>query len=833
LNQLDVKNLEQLPFTLIEVNEDGYITTCIKQLNQLTGYTNNELEGKPIALLFPQLPLHYAEEYARGSLNLTLYCKNQRSFDCTITIDKVDGRFIFYITAQAKIEYQYEPSDIHDLLPASQSTVDAFWKWDLEQQTVDCSSMVMSILGYSGETFNGPASFWRKHISAKGRNQIERQVKKHIDGDIDCINTTQLVETQTGENKWITLIGKIFEFKNSKPYKIIGSVKDVTEHHSISEELKKQNGYLQLAEQVGHSGHWRLDIINNSLYWSQGVYDIHKIDSEKYTPDVDTAIKYYVPEEREKVRNYLDKAIKNKEGFHFKSVILQPSGQQLKVESVGEVELNENGDVIGVFGVFKDITKSEDIVEKLKLLAMVNHTIKVPIFFIDDKDNVVYQDLSPKLESRTTILFNYINFSITEYLKLKSEAKEHGQIKRKNISFDKFNTVYDLSVTFEKDEKIFIWIVNNVTDKFRAEQQQLISNRLALLGNTFGNVSHDINNVLGVALGATEMLELKYAQGETDIASYIERVKNAIDKGKSVTERLLAFTRKPTVKVVKFDPIKEIENNKYLFKQLLLQTIEFSIKVDDVHCEINFPQGEFINILLNLVLNSQDAIREQGLNGKIEVTANVNNDEKLEIHVHDSGIGIQRDNLSKIFDPLYSCKSVNKGNGIGLANVYNTIYKHNGEIQVDGVGKLGGAHFTLLFKCKILKNNKNKKEVSNVPKLNLKGKKILILDDEISIAEFVALYLEGEGGETVSVNNKEQLLNIIKQHDEFNIFITDMILPDISGRQAVDLILAKYPAIQVCSMSGYIAEETEDWPYPVLRKPFNSKDLISFLRQFS
>ena len=216
-----------------------------------------------------------------------------------------------------------------------------------------------------------------------------------------------------------------------------------------------------------------------------------------------------------------------------------------------------------------------------------------------------------------------------------------GQIKQNNISFDKYNSVFDLSVTYEAEEGIYIWIVENITEKFRKEQQQIISNRLALLGNTFGNVSHDINNVLGVALGAIEMLEIKFSKGE-DVSDYIERVKNAIDKGKDVTERLLAFTRKPTIKVVSFDPIQEIYDNQYLFRQLLLSTIKVNFHFEPVHCLINFPQGEFINILLNLVLNAQDAIQEKGLSGQIVISANIINANRLEIHVKDSGIGIEK-----------------------------------------------------------------------------------------------------------------------------------------------------------------------------------------------
>ena len=569
-------------------------------------------------------------------------------------------------------------------------------------------------------------------------------------------------------------------------------------------------------------------MFTQELFWSTGVYRIHGLDPSNYKPTINSATKLYIEEQQSLINQKMANAVKQKQGFYTKSVIKHASGQLVKVEVLAEVEIDSDGEVVGVFGVCRDITKSEETIEKLKLLALVNNTIKVPIFFIDEQDNIVYQDLSPQNNDENSVLFNYINFSITDYIEYKRMAKAQGHVKRTSISFDKYNSVFDLSISYERDEGIYIWIVEDITEKFRKDQQQIISNRLALLGNTFGNVSHDINNVLGVALGATEMLELKFNQGEREIYGYIERVKNAIDKGKSVTERLLAFTRKPTVKVIEFDPIKEIEENQYLFKQLLLPTIDFSLDIKDVICAIKFPQGEFINILLNLVLNSQDAIQEQGLIGQIKISANLASENRLEIHVQDSGIGIDDENVSKIFDPFYSSKSVNKGNGIGLANVYSTIYKHNGQIQVEGKGELGGAHFTLIFKCD------GKPHLSIIPaetksKLHMPGKRVLILDDEESIAEFISLYLENEGVIANHITSKSSLLSTLAGDEVFDIFITDMILPDMSGREAVDLVKAKFPNITIYSISGYIAEEDKQWPYPVLRKPFNSKELGSFL----
>jgi signal transduction histidine kinase len=602
---------------------------------------------------------------------------------------------------------------------------------------------------------------------------------------------------------------------------------DMLSEHALVEQLKQQNDYLTLAEKAGNLGHWRINIAENTVLWSPEIYRIHGLDKKLFNPTFENTLKLYLASEQGKVSQLFKNSVNKKESFYFKSVIVNSNGEEVKVESIGDVELDNFGQVKSIFGVFRDITKSENAIEKLKLLAMVNHTIKVPIFFIDDGDNVVYKDIAPQHGDERASLFSYLNFSLTEYSHLKNLAKSEGQIQRVNISFDKYTTAFDLSITYEREAGIYIWIVENVTEKFRLEQQQIISTRLTLLGNTFGNVSHDINNVLGVALGSIEMLELKFTQGDTDISGYINQVKNAIDKGKNVTERLLAFTCKPTVKVLDFDPIQEIKENQYLFKQLLLKNIEISYDIENVDCIVSFPQGEFINMLLNLVLNAQDAIQGTGLNGKIHISAKMINDNRLEIDVTDSGVGITEENLTKIFDPFYSNKSVNKGNGIGLATVYNTLYKHNGHIRVNGTSDLGGAHFTIIFKCnpgqKIKTNSADKNN-----DVNLKGKNILVLDDEKSIAEFVGMYLESLDANVVCVHNKFDLIRYVDSATDIDIFFTDMIMPDLSGIEAVNIVTSKFSQVNIYSMSGYIATENKNWQYPLLRKPFNSKELADF-----
>lgn len=832
--------LDDLPSPALIVDAFGVIAQINSAIELLTGYSNEEILHQPVEFLVPDdlkdQHFQYRSNYPNKANELStcryvvLQTKSGAFRQVNVRISALEKCFLIMINEHDNVINNYNDQKLNETHQVINNIDEPYWEWDLIEDVIIYSAKFMSLLGYKKEAFTGGRDFWYKHLNADTLKLIYQKIESHLHNKGDSLDVTAELTTKQGEHRWVHLVGRVMEYKGKQASRMIGNIKDITESKELISQLKKQNDYLMLAEKISNSGHWRYDFKDDSFFWSPEIYRIYGLNKDKFKPTLDKILSFQPEKEQILLRRLITHAKENKQGFYNKGTLIKRSGKKTKIETAAEVEVNNKGEVIALFGICRDITKAENTLEKIKLLAMVNFTISVPIFFVDEQDNIVYQDISPHQDLNNSGLFNYVNFSITQYLDFKKQAKKQGQVKKSSISFDKFNTVFNLSITHEAGDGIYIWIVENVTEQFRKDQQQVISNRLALLGNTFGNVSHDINNVLGVALGAIEMLELKFAKGDQNIEIYIDRVKNAIDKGKSVTERLLAFTRKPVVKVVIFDPVADIEKNKYLFEQLLLSTINISYNYHATKCSINFPQGEFINILLNIVLNAQDAIQENGLSGHIEISTNINDDNRLEIHIKDSGVGIEEENLTKIFDPFYSSKSINKGNGIGLANVFNTMYKHNGEIKVEGHSDLGGAHFILIFKCDVLQSALPAK-VNDNSALGLDGKNILVLDDEISIGEFVALYLENHGANATCLHDKIGLIDLLAQDKDFDVFITDMIMPDLSGCEAVNMVKAKYPDITIYSMSGYIAIEDRKWEYPVLRKPFNSKELSEFLEK--
>lgn len=581
-------------------------------------------------------------------------------------------------------------------------------------------------------------------------------------------------------------------------------------------------------ERCHRVGQYIHDIANSAFYFSPGAKAIYGLKIPDSEIGFESFFALHPKEERDRLKHLAIDAAKGKGHYATKTYFINESGKRIVLEVKASVSADSQGNILCVNALLKDMTQEQLLLEKLKLLVMYKNAIDVPVYFIDEHDQKVFPELS-LFDDQPDGLFSYVNFSIAEYLELKEKALEHGQYKVKDISFDKFNTVYNISVTFEPQERVFIWVVENITQQFIQEQHQALSNRLTLLGNSFSNVSHDINNVLSIALGSIELLELKIESGDTqELMPYIERVKNAIDKGRNVTDRLLAFTRKPTIKIVEFDPNKEIADNRYLLEQLLANTIKLDVKLSNAPCVIRFPQGEFINILLNIVINAQDAIIDKGQSGTIEIVTSVNSRQRFEVQISDSGVGIQKENLTKVFDPFYSSKSKKKGNGIGLSNVYNTMYKHNGTIDVKGECELGGAQFTLSFKSASQNHALVAEGKQNFNHL-IKGKHILVIDDEPSIVDFVDICLTEQGASVAKAINQNSLIHELKQMERLDVLLTDMYMPEFSCHEALAAVREKFPDIVILSMSGYVENEDKNWQHPVLRKPFNFNELKGFV----
>jgi PAS domain-containing protein len=462
---LELLSLDCIPFAVVKLTEKGIINNINLLAENLTGYNSAELAGQHITFIVKDCDIidkigkHEQNKkdtarLASGSI-VKLLDKSHDLSSCGLRVSDVEGGFIVCFTdirTGSSLAAKDVSADAEQILNGME---EAFWQWDVLADTLFFSAQAMALLGYQKESSCCDMSFWQKHIAQKDLKDIYQQVEQHIAGNLPCVSLTFPVIQLAGTKKWVSCIGKVLEYKKGKAHKLFASLKDVTESHALIASLKESNDYLSLAEQLNNSGHWRIDLRTNALFWSRGMYLIHQVDFASYKPRIGRSLAFYGQQEGKRIRQQIQKAIIEKKGFHCQSTITTMLGNKTKVESLGEVELDEAGEVVSVFGIFRDITRTEDIFEKLKLLAMVNHTIKVPIFFIDELDNIVYQDLSPQVDNQSSVLFNYINFSLNDYLVFKEEVKKQGQLK-KQVSVSIITTAFMIFQLPMNQARVFI-----------------------------------------------------------------------------------------------------------------------------------------------------------------------------------------------------------------------------------------------------------------------------------------------------------------------------------------------------------------------------------------
>lgn len=286
--------------------------------------------------------------------------------------------------------------------------------------------------------------------------------------------TEEIVHFPNGEVK--TLFTKKVRFKNSTGDAFILAVaRDITELKQITNNLRKQKEMLELGEETATLGHWHVNTVTSQVFWSDQVYKIHDTSPDKYTPDLDSAINYYHPDDRADIEAIIQEALENKAPFEFEKRIITDKGHTIYVHSIGHPELDQKEEVIGVFGVIQDITdrkKSEEALlrsnrELDDFAYIASHDLKEPLrglhnharFLLEDYEDKLDEDgkhklgrliyLSQRMEKLTSDLLYYSRLGRTE---TEPEEIDHEEIVLdiKELLADKENTSINIKGTLPK-----------------------------------------------------------------------------------------------------------------------------------------------------------------------------------------------------------------------------------------------------------------------------------------------------------------------------------------------------------------------------------------------
>lgn len=421
-------------------------------------------------------------------------------------------------------------------------------------------------------------------------------------------------------------------------------------------------------------------------------------------------------------------------------------------------------------------------------------------------------------------LKNKVPFSLEHRLKLTSGrikiVRDHAEAKYNDLGevISSAGTMQDITELREKEELI------KRTQKMDA------------LGKLTGGIAHDYNNMLGVILGYSEMV-LNDSSLSPKTNEYVTQIYDAGLRAKTLTSKLMGFTRNRPSRLDIVDINTELLNSNNLYEKTLTARIKLKFDLCADVGKVELDLGDFNDAIINIVINASHAITANGsvtittrnitLNRKEADILNLESGEYISLSISDTGSGMDANTLNRIFDPFFTTKS-EKGTGLGLSQVYGFVKRTGGTISVDSELDTG-TEFILYFPRHYSETVRVEEAPASIT-IKKGFETILIVDDEESLCDMARDILSAQGYHIFVASSAKQAL-LLLEVEKVDILFSDIIMPGINGYELADEVTKKYPHIKIQLASGFndamnIENETDISDFNVLQKPYSANDLL-------
>lgn len=525
---------------------------------------------------------------------------------------------------------------------------------------------------------------------------------------------------------------------------------------------------------------------------------------------------------------------------------------------------------IGAIETFQDITdrkRAEEVLrESEEKLRQITSSAQDAIVMIDDRGLVNFWNESAEqifgysreeifgkemhaILAPPALLKSYqatfLNFEETGKGPNLGKIKELSAIRKDGTEFP---IELSLSAVRIRGSWNAIGIIRDITRRKEAEaarermdKQLQQSEKMAAIGTLAGGIAHDFNNILSAILGYSE-LALADLPVESALRNKLEGIHSSGARARDLVEQILAFSRKEEQVMSSVAMHLMIEDALKLLRPAIPKTIDINARIETKCCVLGNP-SRIHRIVMNLCTNAYQAMAEHGgkidillsekeLTGQTSAMTQLPPGKYAELVVSDTGVGIPSENISRIFDPYFTTKEKGKGTGLGLATVHGMVKSHGGAVLVESQMNRGTTFTVYLPTAQGLHTTSKQAEST----LTGGKERILLIDDESAILEIEKEMLEKLGYAVTETNDAKKAIELFSsQPHEFDLVITDMAMPQMTGEEVSHQIRNLRPDISILICTGFSEVMSKEKAESMgingfLMKPVSLKDLSNTVR---
>ncbi len=758
------------------------------------------------------------------------------------------------ITRRKQAEQKLIESE-HKYRSLAESSPDIIVRYNTLCQEVYNNRNLSSILSFEG--FLPPENLSEQHPLSDDLDQYFIKLKKVIDSglsdELELNTRNSSCESQTFNIRFVP------EYNNDDI--IIGAMaigRDITERKHAEEALRESEEKYRTIFNNSPLGIFRSTIegrfleVNTSLAQMLGFVSpdtvIHEIQ------DIGKQVYVHTEDRRQVIAQLLNST----NNIQFQTQFRKNDGTEFTVNLYVKLVFDAVGHPAFLEGIVENITERIHAEESLRKLSHAVEQSPASIVITDTIGNIEY--VNPKFTEITEYLQSEVIGKNVRLLKSGEQSPEtykrlwdtitsgmewRGEFHNKKKNGELYWEFASISPIFDGSGTIthFVAVKEDITEHKRLEEQLRQAQKMEAIGQLAGGIAHDFNNMLGVILGHSEIALSQIDQPNRVIAN-LDEIQKAAERSANLTHQLLAFARKQTVnpKVLNLD--ETVEGMLKMLRRLIGEDIDLTWLPGAAEWQVNIDPSQIDQILANLCVNARDAINDIG---KISIETHTIlvdhfycsehpeavSGEFVLLTVSDNGCGMNKEVLKKLFEPFYTTKDIGKGTGLGLATVYGIVKQNNGFINVYSEPGLGTT-FKIYLPRYVSKSSKIEND-SLVPPPN-GNETILLVEDEPTILNLTKLMLEQLGYRVLIASKPLDAIQLSEEFEEdIHLLITDVVMPNLNGRDLAKKLIAHRDNLKYLFMSGYTADVIAyhgvlDKGVNFIQKPFSIQTLAIKVR---